>query len=153
MPNGGYRSILPRLLVLRRMGYRIQRQWMFQQRHTSIPAEPTPLPRPLVIECTESTLSIRCLIEPVTERLLLLLQEQRRDFCPSSLAPLGLSKRECEILYWVMHGKTNPEIGAILGLSPRTVRTRLEDLFFKLGVHTRPAAATRAQELLLQFGG
>lgn len=127
------------------------RQWMLQQCHTSISAEPAPPLRPLVIERAESALSIRCIIEPEMDRLLLLLQEQQRDFCPATLAPLGLSKRECEILYWVMQGKTNPEIGALLGVSPSTVRTRLEDIFSKLGVRTRTAAAMRARELLARL--
>lgn len=111
----------------------------------------TPVPDSLTMERQESTLTIRCLVEPEAKRVLLLFQEQRRDLCPATLAPLGLSKRECDILYWVMQGKTNPEIGAILGLSPNTVRTRLEDLFLKLGVKTRTAAAMRARELIAQL--
>jgi DNA-binding CsgD family transcriptional regulator len=118
----------------------------------SISVEPTSQPCSLSIERADATLVLRYLVKPEAERLLVLLHEQRRDFCPATLAPLGLSPRECEILYWVMHGKTNPEIGVILGLSPRTIGTRLEALFRKLGVQTRPAAAMRARELLAQLG-
>jgi DNA-binding CsgD family transcriptional regulator len=35
---------------------------------------------------------------------------------------LGLSRREAEILVWVAQGKTNSEIGAILGISQLTVK-------------------------------
>jgi len=41
----------------------------------------------------------------------------------------------------VAEGKTNPEIGAILGLSPRTVGNHLARIYDRLGVETRTAAA------------
>ena len=41
-------------------------------------------------------------------------------------------------------GKTNRDIGQILGLSPRTVNKHLEHIFTKLGVETRAAAAALA---------
>jgi DNA-binding CsgD family transcriptional regulator len=60
----------------------------------------------------------------------------------------GLTRRECEVLQWLMEGKRNREIGVILGLQLRTVDTHVVNLFAKLGVQTRTAAARRAQELL-----
>jgi DNA-binding CsgD family transcriptional regulator len=81
------------------------------------------------------------------EQLLLLLEEQT-ELQPAMLAPLGLTKRESEILYWVMHEKTNIQIGAILGVSPLTVRLRLEHIFKKLGVTSRLAATMHALERL-----
>lgn len=53
----------------------------------------------------------------------------------------GLTRREVEVLTWVTDGKTNAEIGQILGTSPRTVQKHLEHIFEKLGVETRTAAA------------
>jgi DNA-binding CsgD family transcriptional regulator len=64
-----------------------------------------------------------------------------------TLEPLGLTPREAEVLLWVSQGKTNPEIGLILGISPITVRTHVERIFRKLGVANRTAAAVRALEL------
>ncbi|MBQ0957630.1 response regulator transcription factor [Ideonella sp. 4Y11] len=52
-----------------------------------------------------------------------------------------LTAREREVLYWVVQGKTNRDIGDILGTSPRTVHKHLEHVFEKLGVETRTAAA------------
>jgi DNA-binding NarL/FixJ family response regulator len=52
-----------------------------------------------------------------------------------------LTGRESEVLYWVVKGKTNRDIGDILGVSPRTVTKHLEHVFQKLGVETRTAAA------------
>ncbi len=43
-----------------------------------------------------------------------------------------------------MQGKTNRDIGDILGTSPRTVNKHLEHVFEKLGVETRTAAANLA---------
>lgn len=52
-----------------------------------------------------------------------------------------LTLREAEVLYWVVKGKTNRDIGDILGMSPATVKKHLEHVFEKLGVETRTAAA------------
>ncbi len=48
------------------------------------------------------------------------------------------------MLYWVVQGKTNRDIGDILAMSPRTVHKHLEHVFGKLGVETRTAAASLA---------
>lgn len=55
-----------------------------------------------------------------------------------------LTPREAEVLFWVIKGKTNKDIGDILGTSPRTVNKHLEHVFEKLGVETRTAAANMA---------
>ncbi|KAF1068429.1 MAG: Transcriptional regulatory protein WalR [Pseudomonas citronellolis] len=55
-----------------------------------------------------------------------------------------LTGREVEVLQWVACGKTNRDIGDILGLSPRTVNKHLEHVYIKLGVETRTAAAAMA---------
>jgi DNA-binding response OmpR family regulator/DNA-binding CsgD family transcriptional regulator len=59
-------------------------------------------------------------------------------------AAFRLTTREAEVLYWVVKGKTNRDIGDILGTSPRTVNKHLEHVFQKLGVETRTAAASLA---------
>jgi DNA-binding CsgD family transcriptional regulator len=56
----------------------------------------------------------------------------------------GLTLRESEVLYWVAKGKTNRDIGDILGASPATVKKHLERIHEKLGVETRTAAAALA---------
>jgi DNA-binding CsgD family transcriptional regulator len=48
------------------------------------------------------------------------------------------------VLSWVIRGKTNPEIGTILGTSSRTVSKHLERIYEKLDVPTRTAAVTKA---------
>lgn len=68
-----------------------------------------------------------------------------------------LTPREAEVLYWVVKGKINRDIGDILGTSPMTVKKHLERVFAKLGVETRTAAAgmamSRIRQLHPQFEG
>jgi DNA-binding NarL/FixJ family response regulator len=67
-----------------------------------------------------------------------------------------LTAREAEVLYWVVKGKINRDIGDIVGASPATVKKHLERVFAKLGVETRTAAAgmamTRIRQLHPSFG-
>lgn len=60
----------------------------------------------------------------------------------------GLTRRECDVLRWLMEGKRNREIAVILGLRPRTVDTHIVNVFAKFRVQTRIGAANRARELL-----
>ncbi len=73
----------------------------------------------------------------------------------STIEALGLAfkltAREAEVLYWVVQGKTNRDIGDILGTSPRTVHKHLEHVFGKLGVETRTAAASMAMGRVRQL--
>ena len=62
-----------------------------------------------------------------------------------------LTLREAEVLYWVAKGKTNRDIGDILGSSPATVKKHLERVYVKLGVETRTAAASVATTRLRQL--
>ena len=55
-----------------------------------------------------------------------------------------LTAREAEVLYWLARGKTNRDIGDILGTSHATVKKQLEHVYEKLGVETRTAAAAVA---------
>jgi DNA-binding CsgD family transcriptional regulator len=59
-------------------------------------------------------------------------------------ADVDLTEREWDVLAWVAKGRTNKEIAAVLLVSPYTVRTHLENVFAKLGVHTRTAAVAQA---------
>ena len=61
---------------------------------------------------------------------------------------LALTTREAEVLLWISRGKSNREIGEILSISPRTVNKHLEQVFVKLGVENRAAAAARAVRTL-----
>jgi DNA-binding NarL/FixJ family response regulator len=76
--------------------------------------------------------------------MIVLREESDTARVQALMALLKLTQRESEVLHWVMMGKTNKDIGDILGTSPRTVNKHLEHVFHKLGVETRTAAATMA---------
>jgi DNA-binding NarL/FixJ family response regulator len=60
----------------------------------------------------------------------------------------ALTAREAEVLLWISRGKSNRDIGEILNISPRTVNKHLEQIFVKLGVENRAAAAAAAVRTL-----
>ena len=67
-------------------------------------------------------------------------------------AAFNLTTRAAEVLYWLAKGKTNRDIGDILGSSPATVKKHLERVYVKLGVETRTAAASVAMSRLRPGG-
>lgn len=62
----------------------------------------------------------------------------------------GLTAREADVLLWIAKGKSNRDIGEILGLSARTVNKHLEQIYVKLGVENRASAAVKAANVLMQ---
>lgn len=59
------------------------------------------------------------------------------------LARHELTPRESEVLQWVSAGKTDRNVAALLGCSPRTVHKHLQRIYTKLGIETRTAAVMR----------
>lgn len=78
------------------------------------------------------------------ELLLRLAKDSGADTPAAFSSELGLTTRESEVLSWLAKGKTNRDIAQILGLSPRTVDKHLEQIYSKLGVENRTAAAAIA---------
>ena len=71
----------------------------------------------------------------------LLLEEipMHRDFAAASERLLTL--REEEVISWVRRGKSNQEIALILNVGVNTVKKHLQNIYVKLGVNNRTAAA------------
>jgi DNA-binding CsgD family transcriptional regulator len=63
---------------------------------------------------------------------------------PGASPAQALTARERECLQWVARGKTDFEIGIILGISARTARFHIENSKRKLGVASRVQAVTLA---------
>jgi len=70
-------------------------------------------------------------------------QEVNRLLAPRPL-PGGLTAREAEVLRLVASGRSNPEIAATLFLSEKTIARHLSNIFTKLDVASRTAAAAYA---------
>ncbi|KKB10029.1 DNA-binding response regulator [Devosia chinhatensis] len=73
---------------------------------------------------------------------------QQEGQVPGLRQAFGLTQRESEVLLWISRGKSNRDIGDILGLSPRTVNKHLEQVYSKLGVENRASAAIKAIQAL-----
>jgi DNA-binding CsgD family transcriptional regulator len=63
-----------------------------------------------------------------------------------ALASLALTPREAEVLFWISEGKSNHDIGVILGAKTGTICKHVEHIFGKLNVENRTAAAVVALE-------
>lgn len=60
--------------------------------------------------------------------------------------PRGLTDREVEVIRLVAVGRTNPEIGTLLGMSPRTAQKHVMNVYEKLGLESRAGLALFAME-------
>ena len=96
--------------------------------------------------CVSGTRRLHCSLHPASaeDEWLLVLTESNNGAAVEALSlQFRLTAREAEVLYWVAQGKTNRDIGDILGTRPKTITKHLEHVFEKLGVETRTAAAAR----------
>jgi DNA-binding CsgD family transcriptional regulator len=64
-------------------------------------------------------------------------------------ATRAASARELEVLHWVREGKSNEEVGQILGISGTTVKSHLQRIYKLLGVSNRMQAVSRGIALRL----
>jgi DNA-binding CsgD family transcriptional regulator len=104
---------------------------------------------PLRIVQGNDTLTVTFSIDFGEKQVLLSLTEHRAiEVSLTLLQELGLSPRETEVLYWMIHDKTNQQMGEMLSLSSRTVQKHCENLSKKLGVNNRGAAIVQAFQRL-----
>lgn len=104
---------------------------------------------PLRIIQNNYILIVRLSIDPTYDQYLLILEEQEPlNLSSSKLEEIGLTKRESEILYWMIRDKSNQEISHILNLSNRTVQKHCENIYGKLGVNNRAASITQVLQKL-----
>ena len=101
--------------------------------------------RPLVVQRRDGkTLTLRLLMGRLTgDQSVLLLQESAPDNFETLAAEVGLTQREKEVLQHIKSGMSVAEIADSLFISKRTVDKHLENVYGKLGVQSRAAAAAR----------
>ncbi|TFW34282.1 LuxR C-terminal-related transcriptional regulator, partial [Massilia horti] len=71
---------------------------------------------------------------------------------PGLAPPRPLSRREAQVVQWLREGKSNAQIGALLGISTLTVKNHLQRIYKVLGVGNRAHALARCLELRLLDG-
>jgi len=64
-----------------------------------------------------------------------------------ALTSLKLTPREVEVLFWISEGKSNQDIGIILGASTRTICKHVEHILSKLNVENRTRCGCRARKV------
>lgn len=101
---------------------------------------------PLIVKKIDGVLKIRVSPQFQTRTIIVFLEEIRPPSI-STLIERGLSKREAEILLWIAKGKTDADIAQIAYISIRTVHKHRENIFKKLGVENRTAAAALINEV------
>ena len=67
-------------------------------------------------------------------------------------APWQLSRRESDVLFWLCQGKTNDEIGTILGIAGRTAETHALRIYPKIGVENRYGAIATINQMTNRNG-
>ena len=102
---------------------------------------------PLRIQRAGRELTIRLTIEPQRTQYLLLLTEQTQSSL-NSLALLGLTQRETEVLNLVIQGKDNKAIAEQLSVNISTIRKHLENIYTKFSIKSRTEAIAYALEKL-----
>ena len=71
------------------------------------------------------------------------LAHDRDSGAQLSLARFGLTGREAQVARLLARRATNREIAEQLDLSPHTVRHHVENIFAKLGIHSRRSIVGR----------
>jgi len=117
----------------------VMMQWLEQmQRPGAKPAPSSGFP-------SNELLRLQYMGKVGSDEFLLRLAKENAPTAPAEFSKeLGLTGREGEVLSWLSKGKSNRDIAQILGLSPRTVDKHLEQIYAKLGVENRTAAAAIA---------
>lgn len=104
----------------------------------------------LTIQNNETSFNLAFFKQTHEEDYLIKIHNPNTSINPDILEKtFRLTHREAEVLLWIAHGKSNREIGEILTLSPRTINKHLEQIFQKLEVDNRTAAASKAIQCVL----
>ncbi len=126
----------------------------FGRRHSPMEMQETELLRVLIphLHATLTKILLGNVAGPVSEHALSSSNNNGDESVEESLgngesSGNELSQRELEILNWVCVGKTNYEIGVILGISKFTVKNHIQSILGKLSVYNRTQAVNRALSL------
>jgi len=103
--------------------------------------------RPWVVRLGGEALVVRARPDPATGETALLLERRTPPDAAGHLRARGLTPREVEVVLALERGLRNADIAATLGISPQTVRKHLENVYAKLGVHSRGAVVALLRQI------
>ena len=86
---------------------------------------------------------LRLLLPALKVGVTMRLADDREVAADLTLGRLGLTVREAQIARLLARRATNREIAEQLDVSPHTVRHHVENIFSKLGIHSRRSIATQ----------
>lgn len=98
-----------------------------------------------ILRAVRGAASGEAIFGPAIARRLMQFFTTPHPVAPSQVFP-ELTEREHEILTLLAQHHTNPEIAKRLGLSPKTIRNNVSNIFSKLQVADRAEAIMRARE-------
>lgn len=93
-----------------------------------------------LVESIKRVAAGETILDPVATKRVLSLVKTRSE-APGGDLQEPLSPQEHKIVALVAEGKTNKEIAAVMGLSPKTVKNYLSNIFQKLQITRRSQAA------------
>jgi DNA-binding CsgD family transcriptional regulator len=103
---------------------------------------------PLAINRPSACLTIRYMYDGAFSALL--FEERLFELQGDRLACFGLTRREAEVVQWLVQGKSSCEIATILNISVRTVSKHLERIYLQLRVENRHAAVALMHDKLIR---
>jgi DNA-binding CsgD family transcriptional regulator len=119
--------------------------WVKQQVKEFNTVKPLQPLKPWKIQSSEKQLSIRLLKDALLDQWILTLDESEIvGLSIHSFRSIGLTKRESEVMFWVVQGLSNAEIAVQLVCSDGTIRKHLENIYTKLNVQSRSMAVAVA---------
>jgi DNA-binding CsgD family transcriptional regulator len=108
--------------------------------------------RSLVVQRTKAQLYLKRERFCTDTNLVLLFELIKKKSEERSRRQRHLTRREREVLFWLARGKSNSEIGSLLGITSSTVGKHLERIYQKLGVENRTAASNISLADHVRFG-
>lgn len=125
------------------------RQWITQELVAFNPKNGSfALRKPLINRRGDASLHMRLASNHDATAHVVILRLQGPACDIAKLCALGFGRRPAQVLYWLAQGKSNEEIGIILGIATQTVKGHLKPIFAKLGVENRTTAAASVASLL-----
>jgi DNA-binding CsgD family transcriptional regulator len=104
--------------------------------------------QPLILRRGEASLHLRLASSHDGTAHVVVMRVEGPACDQAKLRVLGFGKRPTEVLYWLAQGKSNEEIGIILGIATQTVKGYLKPVFVKLGVENRTSATALVLSVL-----